>query len=91
MQDRLASWVCDLSLLHELTERLARTALLDDTLREVVQAGATLVGARRGLIALSPSDGLGPDTTVGLGLGHADLGVLETVPPARDRAGGRYG
>ena len=25
VQDRLASWVCDLSLLHELTERLART------------------------------------------------------------------
>jgi serine phosphatase RsbU (regulator of sigma subunit) len=79
VQDRLASWVCDLSLLHELTERLARTALLDDTLREVVQAGATLVGAQRGLIALSPADGLGPDTTVGLGLGRADLGALETV------------
>jgi serine phosphatase RsbU (regulator of sigma subunit) len=79
VQDRLAAWVCDLSLLHELTERLARTALLDDTLREVVQAGGTLVGARRGLISLSPADGLGPDTTVGLGLGHADLGALETV------------
>jgi serine phosphatase RsbU (regulator of sigma subunit) len=79
VQDRLASWVCDLSLLHELTERLARTALLDDTLREVVQAGATLVGARRGLIALAPADGLGPDSTVGLGLGHGDLGALETV------------
>jgi serine phosphatase RsbU (regulator of sigma subunit) len=87
VQDRLASWVCDLSLLHELTERLARTALLDDTLREVVQAGATLVGARRGLITLAPADGLGPDTTVGLGLGHADLGALETVTLARGRAG----
>ncbi|WP_327290014.1 PP2C family protein-serine/threonine phosphatase [Streptomyces sp. NBC_01198] len=79
IQDRLASWVCDLSLLHELTERLARTRLLDDTLREVVQAGASLVGARRGLIALAPADGLGPDTTVGFGLGHADLGALETT------------
>ncbi|CAG7651037.1 PP2C family protein-serine/threonine phosphatase [Actinacidiphila bryophytorum] len=79
VQDRLASWVCDLSLLHELTERLARTASLDATLREVLQAGATLVGARRGLIALAPADGRGPDTTVGLGLGHADLGALETV------------
>lgn len=79
VQDRLASWICDLSLLHELVERLARTALLDDTLREVVQAGGTLVGARRGLITLAPGDGLGPDTTVGLGLGHADLGALETV------------
>jgi hypothetical protein len=79
VQDGLASWVCDLSLLHELTERLARTAVLDDTLREVVQAGGTLVGARRGLITLSPADGLGPDTTIGLGLEHADLGALETV------------
>ena len=80
VQDRLASWVCDLSLLHELTERLARTRALDDTLREVLRAGATLVGARRGLIALSPADGLGPGSTVGLRLGHAELGTLETVP-----------
>ncbi|SHL68236.1 PP2C family protein-serine/threonine phosphatase [Actinacidiphila paucisporea] len=87
VQDRLASWVCDLSLLHELTERLARTALLDDTLREVVQAGATLVGARRGLIALAPADGLGPDTTVGLGLAHGDLGALETVAFGRGPVG----
>lgn len=79
VQDRLASWVCDLSLLHELTERLARTASLDATLREVVQAGATLVGAQRGLIALAPADGLGPETSTGLGLGRADLGALETV------------
>ncbi|MBY8879202.1 PP2C family protein-serine/threonine phosphatase [Actinacidiphila acidipaludis] len=80
VQDRLAAWVCDLSLLHELTEQLARTAELDDALNEVLRAGATLVGARRGLIALEPADGLGPDTTVGLGLDHCDLGALETVP-----------
>ena len=80
VQDRLAAWVCDLSLLHELTERLARTAVLDDALHEVLRAGATLVGARRGMIALAPADGLGPDTSVGLGLGHCDLGTLETVP-----------
>jgi serine phosphatase RsbU (regulator of sigma subunit) len=91
VQDRLASWVCDLSLLHELTERLARTAVLDDALHEVLQAGATLVGARRGLIALQPADGLGPDLTVGLGLPHCDLGTLETVrhdggPPHDPRA-----
>ncbi|MEE4541129.1 SpoIIE family protein phosphatase [Streptomyces sp. V4-01] len=86
VQDRLASWVCDLSLLHELTERLARADVLDDALHEVLQAGATLVGARRGLIALRPADDLGPDLTVGLGLPHCDLGALETVrhdgPPA---------
>ena len=80
VQDRLAAWVCDLSLLHELTEQLARTCDLDDALREVLRAGATLVGARRGLIALEPADGLGPDATVGLGLDHGDLGALETVP-----------
>lgn len=82
VQDRLASWVCDLSLVHELTERLARTSTLDDALHEVLRAGATLLGARRGMIALEPADGLGPDTTTGLGLGHADLGTIETVPQA---------
>ncbi|WP_329133984.1 serine/threonine-protein phosphatase [Streptomyces sp. NBC_01476] len=86
VQDRLAAWVCDLSLLHELTERLAGTRTLDATLREVLTAGATLVGAARGLIALEPADGSGPDLTVGLGFGHGDLGTLETVshtgPPA---------
>jgi hypothetical protein len=38
------------------------------------------VGARRGLVVLEPRDGLGPDTTLGLGLGRADLGHIETVP-----------
>ncbi|MFI0940964.1 PP2C family protein-serine/threonine phosphatase [Streptomyces sp. NPDC021020] len=79
LQDGLVSWSCDLSLLHELTERLARTALLDDALREVALAGCALVGARRGLATLAPADDLGPDTTVGHGLGHCDLGALETV------------
>ncbi|WNI16538.1 PP2C family protein-serine/threonine phosphatase [Actinacidiphila sp. ITFR-21] len=84
VQDRLAAWVCDLSLVHELTERLAATSTLADTLREVLAAGATLVGASRGLVALEPADGAGPDLTVGLGLAHGDLGALETVghPPA---------
>ncbi len=82
IQDRLASWVSDLTTLHELTERLARTAALDDALHEVLRAGAALVGARRGLVVLEPGDGLGPDTTVGLGLGRADLGHIETVPRA---------
>ncbi|MET7696298.1 MULTISPECIES: PP2C family protein-serine/threonine phosphatase [unclassified Streptomyces] len=80
LQDRLAGWVSDLTTLHELTERLARTAALDDALQEVLRAGAALVGARRGLVVLEPADGLGPDTTIGLGLGRADLGHIETVP-----------
>ncbi|MFP3989330.1 PP2C family protein-serine/threonine phosphatase [Streptomyces sp. E11-3] len=80
LQDRLAGWVSDLTTLHELTERVARTADRDDALREIVRAGAALVGARRGLIVLEPADGQGPDTTIGLGLAHADLGHIETVP-----------
>ena len=91
VQDRLASWVCDLSLLQELTERLARTAELDDTLQEVLRAGASLVGAGRGLAVLAPGGDPGPGfgATVGLGLGHAELGALETVafggvPPDAD-------
>lgn len=80
IQDRLAGWVSDLTTLHELTERLARTAALEEALHELLRAGAALVGARRGLVVLEPGDGRGPDTTVGLGLARADLGHIETVP-----------
>ncbi len=80
LQGRLAGWVSDLTTLHELTERLIRTDCLADGLQELLRAGAALVGARRGLVALEPADGLGPDTTVGLGLARADLGHIETVP-----------
>ncbi|GED85995.1 PP2C family protein-serine/threonine phosphatase [Streptomyces sp. 6-11-2] len=80
LQDRLAGWVSDLTTLNELTERLARTNGLDAALKELLRAGAALVGARRGLAVLEPDDGLGPDTTIGLGLARADLGHIETVP-----------
>ena len=80
LQDRLAGWVSDLTTLHELTERLARTDALQEALTELLGAGAALVGARRGLVVLEPGDGLGPDTTIGLGLARADLGHIETVP-----------
>lgn len=80
LQDRLAGWVSDLTTLHELTERLSRTDALEPALHELLRAGAALVGARRGLVALDPADGLGPCTTLGLGLGRADLGHIETVP-----------
>ncbi|MDQ1037403.1 serine phosphatase RsbU (regulator of sigma subunit) [Streptomyces sp. V3I8] len=80
LQDRLAGWVSDLTTLHELTERLARTGSLADALQELLRAGAALVGARRALVVLEPGDGLGPDTTIGLGLARADLGHIETVP-----------
>ncbi|MFD9790798.1 PP2C family protein-serine/threonine phosphatase [Streptomyces sp. NPDC059070] len=80
IQDRLAGWVSDLTTLHELTERLSRTTTLDASLNELLRAGAGLVGARRGLVVLEPADGLGPAVTTGLGLAHADLGHIETVP-----------
>ncbi|GAA0445494.1 SpoIIE family protein phosphatase [Streptomyces sp. NPDC046215] len=82
VQDHLAGWICDLTALQELTERLARTDTLDSALRELLRAGAALVGARRGLVTLQPAHGPGRDrrTTVGLGLGQADLGHLETIP-----------
>ncbi|MGW1953514.1 PP2C family protein-serine/threonine phosphatase [Streptomyces sp. NPDC001920] len=80
LQDRLAGWVSDLTTLHELTERLARTDSLAEALQELLRAGSALVGARRGLVVLEPADGLGPDTTIGLGLARADLGHIETVP-----------
>ncbi|MFF8614637.1 PP2C family protein-serine/threonine phosphatase [Streptomyces sp. NPDC015350] len=80
IQDRLAGWVSDLTTLHELTERLAGTGTLDDALHELLEAGAALVGARRGLVVLEPSDRRGPVSTIGLGLAHAELGHIETVP-----------
>ncbi|MFD7508813.1 PP2C family protein-serine/threonine phosphatase [Streptomyces sp. NPDC059853] len=86
--ERLASWITDLTALHDLTERLARTGTLRDALHETLRAGAHLIGARRGLIALrptAPEDREGPtvpDRLTGYGLTPADLGQLETVPPA---------
>ncbi|MFE1170985.1 PP2C family protein-serine/threonine phosphatase [Streptomyces sp. NPDC058773] len=79
-QDRLAGWISDLSTLHDLTERLARTRTLEAAFHELLRAGASLVGARRGLVVLAPADGFGPETTVGLGLGHAEIGSIETIP-----------
>jgi hypothetical protein len=80
VHDRLASWVTDLTTLQELAERLSGTPTLDDALRETLRAGATLVGAQRGLVALEPEDTDSPERTFGLGLGRADIGELETVP-----------
>ncbi|ARZ68955.1 serine/threonine-protein phosphatase [Streptomyces sp. HU2014] len=82
VQDRLAGWISDLTTLQELTERLTRTGTLDAALHEVLRAGAALVGARRGLVTLHPARGPGHEhpITVGLGLGRADLGHIETIP-----------
>lgn len=78
--DRPPDRTSDVTLLQGLAERLARTRTLDEALRELLGAGATLVGARRGMAVLEPADGRGPTATVGLGLAHADLGTIETLP-----------
>ncbi|MFI7245469.1 PP2C family protein-serine/threonine phosphatase [Streptomyces qinglanensis] len=80
----------DLSCLHDLTIRLVRTTSLDAALRETLRAGATLLGAPRGMVALAPGTDPGSEPsdsperaterTIGLGLGRADLGQIETVP-----------
>ncbi|WP_431980630.1 PP2C family protein-serine/threonine phosphatase [Streptomyces qinglanensis] len=80
----------DLSCLHDLTVRLVRTTSLDSALRETLRAGATLLGAPRGMVALAPGTDPGSEPsdsperaterTIGLGLGRADLGQIETVP-----------
>ncbi|GLF95781.1 PP2C family protein-serine/threonine phosphatase [Streptomyces yaizuensis] len=92
VQDRLAGCVTDLATLHDLTERLARTRSLDSALQELLHAGAALVGARRGLVILEPPPstpytGTGrlgerrrPALTRGLGLTHAEIGHIETIP-----------
>ena len=78
----------DLTALHDLTVALTCTESLDSALHETLRAGAALLGARRGLIALESgaAPGAAPGTlserTIGLGLGHADLGQIETVPRA---------
>ncbi|MCM2391416.1 PP2C family protein-serine/threonine phosphatase [Streptomyces albipurpureus] len=105
VQDRLAGWVSDLTALQELTERLARTSSLDTALQELLEAGAALLGARRGMVVLEPQPGPGQrigagldDRTCrfgtdrdplsrrtrikGLGLTHAELGHIETIPRA---------
>ncbi|MEV4432115.1 PP2C family protein-serine/threonine phosphatase [Streptomyces sp. NPDC049585] len=91
VQDRLAGWVSDLTTLQELTERLSRTAGVEDALGELLRAGASLVGAGRGLVTLHPAAAHGHPVTVGLGLGHADLGHIETLPAGGPQgSGGPY-
>ncbi|GAA2142733.1 PP2C family protein-serine/threonine phosphatase [Kitasatospora kazusensis] len=77
LQDRLAGWLSDFTSLHEHTERLAAARGPAQALDTVLRSGATLLGARRGLITTTAR---GSGRAVGLGLDRASLGALETVP-----------
>ena len=87
-----AGQLAELTELHDLTELhghialLARARSLDAALDTVLRSGAALLGARRALVVTSSPDG--PGRPVGLGLGRADLGALETVPPGEGPIGG---
>jgi len=85
----------ELTALYGLTERLTAASTLEDTLRGVLEAGASLVGAQRGMVLLAqsthphahtnaPSPAFGtvdsPGTTVGFRLDRSAIGALETVP-----------
>ncbi|GJF29121.1 hypothetical protein KNE206_18210 [Kitasatospora sp. NE20-6] len=77
LQDRLAGWLSDFTSLHEHIELLARARGLDAALTAVLESGAALLGARRGLITTTAR---GAGRPVGLGLDRCGVGCLETVP-----------
>ena len=83
-EERLAGWISDLTALQALTERIGRTGTLREAVDETLRAGAQLLGARRGLLALRAGPGQdgtpGGERLVGLGLDRAELGQWETVP-----------
>ncbi|NEA42382.1 phosphatase, partial [Streptomyces sp. SID11385] len=79
LQERLAAWLLDLSTLQELSGRLHRTRTTEDALGEVLRAGATLLGAERGLIRFSHAASH-PARVHGLGLDRGELGRLEALP-----------
>jgi GAF domain-containing protein len=79
----------DLTLLSELTERLSSASDLESALRGVLQSGAAILGAGRGMLLLAENPGPhcstfgtieSPGATIGFGLDRPALGALETVP-----------
>jgi len=85
----------ELTALYRLTERIGGAATLEDTLRGVLETGASLIGAQRGMVLLTEAVGShpsafgtvdSPGTTVGYRMDRAEIGALETVP----RDGGPY-
>ncbi|MDH6123582.1 PP2C family protein-serine/threonine phosphatase [Kitasatospora sp. GP82] len=77
VQDRLTDLLSDFTNLYEHTRQLAETRGLSATLTAVLDSGAALLGANRGLITTTVP---GSGRPVGLGLDRASLGALETVP-----------
>ncbi|MGW4383643.1 hypothetical protein ACWEMJ_27660, partial [Kitasatospora sp. NPDC004531] len=81
LQDRLAGWLSDFTSLQEHLELLARADGPAGTLDALLDSGAALLGARRGLVVtLRPGPARTLARPVGLGLDPATLGSLETVP-----------
>jgi len=81
LQDRLAGWLSDFTSLHEHTELLVRARGLAAVLDTILDSGAALLGARRGLVVtVGPGAARTLGRPVGLGLDRAMLGALETVP-----------
>ncbi|MFJ5922583.1 PP2C family protein-serine/threonine phosphatase [Kitasatospora sp. NPDC092948] len=81
LQDRLAGWLSDFTSLQEHLELLARADGLAGALDALLDSGAALLGARRGLVVtLRPGPARTLARPVGLGLDPATLGSLETVP-----------
>lgn len=79
----------ELTALYRLTERLSGAATLEDALHGVLETGAALIGAQRGMVLLTEAVGShpsafgtvdSPGTTVGYRLDRAEIGALETVP-----------
>ncbi|KDN84032.1 hypothetical protein [Kitasatospora cheerisanensis] len=81
LQDRLAGWLSDFTSLQEHLELLARADGLPGTLDALLDSGAALLGARRGLVVtLRPGPARTLARPVGLGLDRSVLGALETLP-----------
>ena len=79
----------ELTALYGLTQRLSGAATLEDALRAMLETGAALIGAQRGMVLLTEAVGShpaafgtvdSPGTTVGYRLDRAEIGALETVP-----------
>jgi|GEM_PF-1594958 len=99
IHDRMASWLSDLTTLHELGGRLAGAATLEEALHELLDAGGALLGARRGMVVIAgrPTGSARPGggergaasrRTVSAGASAGASGGASAASAARQHAGG---